>query len=78
MRLETYRSRAERLAAQAEGAAITGQPQRAAELRAEAVQLLDEGGRALDAESLAMMRLRDTIAEAPEKEREHLARLTAR
>ena len=77
MRLETYRARAERLAAQAQGAATTGQPLRAEELRREAMKLLDDGARALDEESLAMMRLRDGIATAPEQERARLQRLTA-
>ena len=61
MRLETYRARAEKLAAQAIGAARTGQPARAAELRKEALRLLDDGAHAMDAESLAMMQLRDCI-----------------
>lgn len=78
MRLETYRSRAEKLAAQAQGAATTGQPSRAEALRREALQLLDEGARAMDEESLAMLRLRDGIVAAPQEEQAYMQRLTGR
>lgn len=77
MRLETYRSRAEKLAAQATGAARTGQPSRAAELRKEALGLLDDGARAMDAESLAMMQLRDAIEIAADGDARYLNRLRA-